>query len=189
MTLSAESDIPQPAANPTGIFYGWWIVGGALIAQMVAVSIMSSSSGIFLPSMTEELGWTQTEFTLGVTLGSISTALAGGVVGFLLDRWGPRGLMIAGATLVGLSLIYLSRINTLLEWFLIRGVVSSLGLALAGNLVLNVVIAKWFVSRRAWAISIASTGVSAAQFTGILLVWLISTIGWRDLWIVLGVVT
>ena len=189
MTLSAESDIPQPAANPTGIFYGWWIVGGALIAQMVAVSIMSSSSGIFLPSMTEELGWTQTEFTLGVTLGSISTALAGGVVGFLLDRWGPRGLMIAGATLVGLSLIYLSRINTLLEWFLIRGVVSSLGLALAGNLVLNVVIAKWFVSRRARAISIASTGVSAAQFTGILLVWLISTIGWRDSWIVLGVVT
>ncbi|MDG1840432.1 MAG: MFS transporter, partial [Dehalococcoidia bacterium] len=179
----------QSTTNTKGIFYGWWIVGGALIAQMVAVSIMSSSSGIFLPSMTEELGWTQTQFTLGVTLGSISTALAGGVVGFLLDRWGPRGLMIAGATLVGLSLIYLSRINTLLEWFLIRGVVSSLGLALAGNLVLNVVIAKWFVSRRAWAISIASTGVSAAQFTGILLVWLISTIGWRDSWIVLGVVT
>jgi len=189
MTLSAESDLTQSTTNPKGIFYGWWIVGGALIAQMVAVSIMSSSSGIFLPSMTEELGWTQTQFTLGVTLGSISTALAGGVVGFLLDRWGPRGLMIAGATLVGLSLIYLSRINTLLEWFLIRGVVSSLGLALAGNLVLNVVIAKWFVSRRAWAISIASTGVSAAQFTGILLVWLISTIGWRDSWIVLGVVT
>jgi MFS family permease len=189
MNLSEESDSTQSTTNPAGIFYGWWIVGGALVAQMVAVSIMSSSSGIFLPFMTEELGWTQTEFTLGVTLGSISTALAGGVVGFLLDRWGPRGLMIAGATLVGLSLIYLSRINTLLEWFLIRGVVSSLGLALAGNLVLNVVIAKWFVSRRAWAISIASTGVSAAQFTGILLVWLISTIGWRDSWIVLGVVT
>ena len=189
MNLSSESDSTQSTTNPAGIFYGWWIVGGALVAQMVAVSIMSSSSGIFLPFMTEELGWTQTEFTLGVTLGSISTALAGGVVGFLLDRWGPRGLMIAGATLVGLSLIYLSRINTLLEWFLIRGVVSSLGLALAGNLVLNVVIAKWFVSRRAWAISIASTGVSAAQFTGILLVWLISTIGWRDSWIVLGIVT
>lgn len=189
MNPPAESDLTQTTTNSSGIFYGWWIVGGALVAQMVAVSIMSSSSGIFLPFMTEELGWTQTEFTLGVTLGSISTALAGGVVGFLLDRWGPRGLMIAGATLVGLSLIYLSRINTLLEWFLIRGVVSSLGLALAGNLVLNVVIAKWFVSRRSWAISIASTGVSAAQFTGILLVWLISTIGWRDSWIVLGVVT
>jgi MFS family permease len=189
MTPPAQSDLTQTTTNSSGIFYGWWIVGGALVAQMVAVSIMSSSSGIFLPFMTEELGWTQTEFTLGVTLGSISTALAGGVVGFLLDRWGPRGLMIAGATLVGLSLIYLSRITTLLEWFLIRGVVSSLGLALAGNLVLNVVIAKWFVSRRSWAISIASTGVSAAQFTGILLVWLISTIGWRDSWIVLGVVT
>ena len=88
--MSTDIDLnSQPRTDSQkGVFYGWWIVAGALIAQMVAVSIMSSSSGIFLPSMTEELGWTQTEFTLGVTIGSVSTALAGGVIGFLLDRWG-----------------------------------------------------------------------------------------------------
>ena len=97
--------------------------------------------------------------------------------------------MILGTTIVGISLMYVSRIETLFEWFVIRGVVTSLGLALAGNLVLNAVVAKWFVTNRAWAISIASTGVSAAQFTGILLVGLISAIGWRDAWVVLGIVT
>ncbi len=189
MSSDIELNSQPSTDSQNGVFYGWWIVAGALIAQMVAVSIMSSSSGIFLPSMTEELGWTQTEFTLGVTIGSVSTALAGGIIGFLLDRWGPRGLMILGTTIVGISLMYVSRIETLFEWFVIRGVVTSLGLALAGNLVLNAVVAKWFVTNRAWAISIASTGVSAAQFTGILLVGLISAIGWRDAWVVLGFVT
>ena len=185
-STAAATHAPAAAARG-GIYFGWWIVAGAIVAQFVAVALQAQISGVFLRPMTEELGWSRTEFTLATTAGTVLMGLLGFFVGAMVDRRGARPLMLVGLTIVGGSLMALSRIEELWQFILLRGVVFTTGNVLIGNLVVNVTISKWFVQRRGWAISMGSLGVSAAAIvTPVLMVPIVDNIGWRDGWILLG---
>jgi sugar phosphate permease len=170
-------------------FYGWYIVGAALVAQFVAVGTQGWASGIFLKPMTEDLGWTREQYSLVQT---VSTFVMGGVgffIGAQIDRRGPRLLMFSGALISGTALIATSRVQELWQFYLLRGVAQTVGNAMIGNLVVNVTVAKWFVARRGMAIAISSAGLS---LSGVVMVpvigWWVSEFGWRSGWVLLGLV-
>ena len=169
-------------------FYGWYIVGVALIAQFVAVGTQTYASTVFLKPMTEELGWSRSEFSAVQTVSTVVLGIAGFVIGALIDRRGPRRLMLVGGVLCGAALIATSRVEELWQFYLARGVAQTLGNALLGSLVVNVTLSKWFIARRGMAVAIASSGVSLG---GVLMTPLVSAIiqgwGWRDAWVALGV--
>ena len=186
---TAASAPPTVAPRPSRVYYGWWIVAGAMVAQFVAVGFQAQVSGVFLGPMTDELGWTRAEFTLATSIGTAFMGLIGFFVGALVDRRGARPLMLTGITIVGAALMALSRVEELWQFILLRGVVFAAGNVMIGNLVVNVAVSNWFVDRRARAVSTASLGVSAAAFVvPVVMTQVVDTIGWRDAWGVMGLV-
>ena len=184
---AAAPAVARPAARPR-IFYGWWIVLGAIVAQFVAVGMQGQVSGVFLQPMSDDLGWTRAQFTIATSLGTGVAGALGFFIGASVDRVGARPLMIAGATIVGGGLIAVSRVEELWQFIVLRGLVFTVGFVLIGNLVVNVAVSKWFVERRGWAISLASLGVSAAgMVVPVLMVRVVDEFGWRDGWVVMGV--
>ena len=169
-------------------FYGWYIVGVALVAQFVAVGTQTYASTVFLKPMTEELGWTRSEFSAVQTVSTVVMGVVGFVVGALIDRRGPRLLMLVGGVICGFALIATSQVQELWQFYLARGVAQTVGNAMLGNLVVNVTISKWFIARRGMAVAIASAGVSLG---GVLMTPVVSFVvdhwGWRDAWMALGV--
>lgn len=169
-------------------FYGWYIVGVALVAQFVAVGTQTYASTVFLKPMTQDLGWTRSEFSAVQTVSTFVMGVVGFGLGAMIDKRGPRPLMLVGGLICGAALIGTSRVNNLWEFYLARGVAQTVGNALLGNLVVNVTISKWFIARRGMAVAVASSGVSLG---GVLMTPLVSHIvdawGWRDAWIALGV--
>ena len=138
--------------------------------------------------MIEELGWSRSDFTLTRTIGQLVMAFVGVFVGARIDRFGGRPIMLVGATILTVSLILHSFVSTLWEWWLLNGVVITLGCAMVGNLVVNVTLSKWFVVNRGKAIAFAAMGVSlGGVIITPLATWLIDSIGWRQAWIWLGV--
>ena len=186
MTASTS---PAPVrGKPPRIFYGWWIVLGALIAQFVALGTQAPVAGAFLVPMTEELGWARGEFALATSVGTFVSAIIGFFIGGYVDRYGARPLMVIGATFIGGTLMAISRVEELWQFVLLRGVVFTIGFVLIGNLVVNVTLSKWFVRRRGWAISLASIGVSLGTVVITpVMVRVVDEIGWRDAWLVMGV--
>src|SRR5207253_9115492 len=95
-----------------------------------------------------------------------------------------------GGGLAGCALVATSRVETLWQFYLLRGVGQTLGNALLGNLVVNTTVAKWFVVRRGMAISMASIGISLG---GVLMAPLVALVieagGWRQAWVFLGLLT
>lgn len=176
--------------RPPRVFYGWYIVTGALIAQFVAVGITNYVAGVFLKPMAQDLGWSREGYANAQTLGTFVMGGLGLFMGGLIDRRGARPLMIAGALVGGLSLLGLSRVQTLGQFYLLRGIGVTLGSVGMGNLVVNVTVAKWFIRNRGMAVAVASAGVSLA---GVLLTpvaqILVDQLGWRNAWVVLGVTT
>jgi len=170
------------------IYYGYWLIVAAFIAQFVSVGVQNYVIGPFMIPMTAELGWTRAEFTLPRTIGQVVMAFTGFIIGSLVDRKGARGFMLGGTVILTIALFLLSMITELWQWILLNGVVLTLGASLIGNLVVNVTLAKWFVDFRGRAVAFAAMGVS---FAGVLLTplatWGIDLYGWRTGWQLLSI--
>lgn len=171
-------------------FYGWTIVGIALVAQFITAGTQTYASGVFLKPMTQDLGWSRESFSAVQTVSTVVMGSIGLLVGGLVDRRGPRPLMLIGGVIAGSALIGTSRVQTLWQFYVLRGVAQTVGNALLGNLVVNVTVAKWFVERRGMAIALASIGISLG---GVLMAPLVAIViaaaGWRQAWVFLGFLT
>ncbi|MDP2327894.1 MAG: MFS transporter, partial [Dehalococcoidia bacterium] len=180
-------ELIAPASRPPRLFYGWWIVIGAFVAQFVAIGTQSPVSGAFLVPMTEDLGWERAEFTIAISLATALSAVVGFFIGGYVDRYGARPLMLIGSFILAASIAAISQVDALWQFILLRGVAFTLGFTLIGNLVVNVTLSKWFVEKRGWAISLASMGVSAGSVVLTpIMVSVVDHVGWRDAWLILA---
>lgn len=180
---SPEDDAEQSSK----LFYGYWLIGAAFVAQLISVGSQNYVIGAFLKPMTDDLSWTRSEFTISRTLGQFVMAFTGFFIGAYVDRHGGRRLMLIGIAILSSSLFMLSYTQSLWQWILLNGLVLTAGAALIGNLVVNVTLSKWFVEKRGRAIALASMGVS---FAGIALTpgmtAVIDEWGWRAGWRVMA---
>lgn len=165
------------------IYYGYYLVAAAFVAQFIAVGTQNYVLGAFMAPMLEELGWSRLDFTLSRAWGQAVMALVGFLIGAHVDRLGPRPFMLVGTVILGAAVYAHSWVETVHGWWWINGIALTTGAALLGNLVVNVTLAKWFVERRGSAVAWAAMGVS---FAGVLItpgVTLgIEVVGWREAW-------
>lgn len=183
---SGPEGIGRPAARPR-LYYGYYIVGAALVAQLISVGAQNSVAGAFLRPMTQDLGWTRAEFTYGLTVSRFVAAGAGLFVGVWVDRYGGRRLMYGGSVLFFISTFASGSMTELWQWVFLRGVILTVGASLIGNLVVNVTVSKWWVEKRGRMIGFAAMGVSlAGVIFPPLTTFLIDKFGWRTAWRILA---
>jgi MFS transporter, OFA family, oxalate/formate antiporter len=170
------------------IYYGWYVVAVAFVASMMSAGVQAYTLGVFLKPMTAALGWSRTDISLGQTVSTVATGLLALVVGPIMDRRGGRSLIVIGAIVSGFGFMALGQVHNLWQYYLVRGVLITIGSVGMGTLVVNVAISNWFVRMRGRAIAIGSMGVSvSALIMPPLSTKLIAVIGWRSAWVVIGV--
>ena len=172
------------------VYYGWYIVGVVLASGIPRVGLNGSFFGIFLKPMSEEFGWTRAETTWAVTIGTLIAAASGIYLGKLLDRFGPRWMMAGGFALLAASYFGLARVSTLIGFYLVYSVGRSIMQGAAGHAMMYALVSKWFVRRRATAISAATIG---GYIGGIFLApatqSIIDNVSWRVAWTFFGGLT
>jgi OFA family oxalate/formate antiporter-like MFS transporter len=170
------------------VFYGWWIVGVIFLGGVFNSGLSLWGIGIFVRPMEEDLGWSRATFFGALSVRGVIAGLLSPFVGPLLDSAkGPRYLLLAGSVLLGASIAALALVQEVWQFYLLFGVVGALALLGSSQLVGEVVLPKWFIRRRgrAMAISSMSTPLSG-MFVPALIQVLISSFGWRDAWLILG---
>lgn len=173
-----------------GIFYGWYIVGVGFLANVASSFALASTLSIFLKPLTAELDISRGVFSLLRSGEGIIGACLAPVVGTLVDRYGGRWLMVLGAAITGLGFLLLGTIDNFGQFAAIRLTLVTLGDALMGYMVVNVVVAQWFIRQRGRAFAFTSMGVGFAKVCmPVLAAWLLVSLGWRQTWMVFGVLT
>lgn len=116
---------------------------------------------------------------------SIEMGIASPIVGFLVDRLGPRKLILFGVLLSGLGFILLSRVSSLLMFYAVI-IMISIGFSASSPVVMMATVANWFRRHvsRAMGFLMLGFGLSGVLIPGI--VWLIAHHGWRTSAFVLG---
>lgn len=172
-----------------GMFYGWRIVGVAFVAHCITTGIVFYSFGVFLPSLTAAFGWTRAEASFGFSLASLCGAFYSPAVGRSVDRHGSRPAQLVGGLAMAAGFALLRGIDSLLEFYLVMGLVVSLGATALGGLPSNAAVARWFVRRRGQALGVATAGISMGGVIFVPLTqWLIAHHGWRGAFAWLAVI-
>jgi MFS family permease len=166
------------------IYYGWVIVAAGGLMGCVAIGTLFSLA-VFLQPMSAATGWSRTGISTAMTLDFVTMGVSAFGWGALLDRFGPRLVVLSGAILLGLGLFLASRSTSLLEFQIIYGVVVGAGAA-AVFAPMMVTVTGWFEKHRALAVSLVSAGMGMAPMTiSPFASWLIQTYDWRtaQMWI------
>jgi MFS family permease len=180
----------QHGIKGQGIFYGWYIVGVGFLANVASSFALASTLSIFLKPLTAELGISRGVFSLLRSGEGIIAACLAPLVGTLVDRYGGRWLMAIGAAIAALGFLLLGYIENFGQFAAIRLTLVTFGDVFMGYMVVNVVVAQWFVQRRGRAFAFTSMGVGFAKVCmPILVAWLLVSLGWRQTWMVFGVLT
>ncbi len=168
------------------IFYGWVIVFiGALIAFSSGPG-QSYGFSVFLDSIIEDTGLSRTRISLLYAFGTGVSAIMVGGVSRLADRFGPRIMAIFIAFLMGIACFGMAAAVGGLQFFLAFAALRAFG---QGSLPINATLltASWFVSKRGRAFALMGLGFAASNAViPPLGRFLIDWIGWREAYVVFG---
>ncbi len=148
----------MPGAKPS-IFYGWYIVAGALVVMTVSAGFGFYNLSVYLDAFVVERG-----FSVGYTSGAtaaffVSSGISGLLVGWLIERYDPRWTIVTGALLSAFVMSaagWVSELWHLYFFYILFGI----GYSACALLPCTTLVARWFERRRSVALSIASTGLS-----------------------------
>ncbi len=170
--------------NAAGLYrYAILLIGFVTLA---GVSGVSSSFSVFYSALLKEFPWTHAGGASVYSVNMLVLAASGPLMGWLLDRFGPRWLFPAAAALIGVAWIACGTLRTLGQFVLFYGVVSALGQT--ALLSMTVVVSRWFEqTHRGRAIGFADVGTG---FGHVVFVpgsaWLIAMFGWRTAFVLMG---
>jgi len=142
----------------------------------------------FYDFMVRDFGWSRAQVTSGNALSKLVVGpLLGFAAGWIVDRFGPRRLMIAGILMAGIALVGLGSIRTLAGFYLFY-LFNAVGYLCGGPLPNQVLLSRWFTAARGRAMGFAYLGIGAGgALVPLVAVRLVSALGWHDALRVLGV--
>jgi len=130
--------------------------------------------------MVQQFGWTRGQVTSGNALSKLVVGPAFGfLAGWMVDRFGPRRLMLAGILMAGTALVGLGSISTL-GMFYFFYMLNALGYVFGGPLPNQVILSRWFERSRGKAMGFAYLGIGLG---GAAVPWISHTLvqhfGWQ----------
>jgi MFS family permease len=175
--------------RPGRLYYGWVMVVALGVTTIVSYGSSQYLFGVLVLPVTGELQWDRASLSGAFSLGLVVSGFVGLGVGRFVDRRGARWVMTAGSALLGLSMIGLSRVETLPAFYLWWAGGVGLAQALTQYPVTFTVIANWFQRRRGAAMALLTVlgGLSSPIFIP-LVGWLAPRLGWRDTLLVLAAI-
>ena len=174
------------------MFYGWWLAALAALVMVIGTVPLFQGMTAWFVVLEQTFGWSRGQLSLAFSLTRVEGSIMGPVSGFLIDKLGPRRMVLFGMLILGVGFLLFSQVQGLWQFYLAFIVMSS-GAGLGTWMPMMTVLNSWFRRRRSTAMAIAMEGFSLG---GVLLVpllaWSIdpdiaSRPGWRATALAIGV--
>lgn len=152
------------------------------------VGIMFYGLPFFYDFWLTDFGWTRAQVTSGNALAKLIIGpLFGFLAGWIIDRFGPRRLMLSGIVMGGVALIGLSWMTSLWHFYLFY-LFNALGYMCGGPLPNQVLVSRWFTKARGKAMGIIYLGIGiGGMLVPQIARGLTASFGWRDALMMLGI--
>ena len=160
------------------IYYGWWIVLAGVFINLLSGGLLFHGFSAYILPLQQEFGWSRTVISGAFSMARLESGILGPLQGWLIDRYGPRPMMLLGNSLFGVGFILLSRMDSIPTFYLSFGLLA-LGASLGGFMPIAATITNWFARKRATALGIVMAGMGIGGMLVPTVVWSLSAYGWR----------
>lgn len=186
--MQNEVDVAQGRRVRPRVFYGWYIVSAGMGIHLWTSIVWVYGMQVFFTPIVDTFGWSRALVSGAFGLQRLEGSVVAPVEGFLIDRIGPRKMILVGTFITGVGLISLSFLSTI--WMFYASVLLvSLGNSAASGTPRNWAIVQWFRRKRGRALGIGASGAVLSGPLLFIVVWLVETMGWRSSFLILGVAT
>jgi len=179
MDESQAATRPQRVSNVAPLYYGWVVVALTFVANLTATSIRSAPSVLIHP-LEAEFGWSRTAISSAASLNLLLLGLFAPLGGWLIDRLGPRRVILGSLAVTAVGVTGTIFIRELWQLVFLWGIVLGVASAVTPSLGPSVA-SRWFVRRRGLALGILTNANAAGQVIFLpLLMALVVYSGWRS---------
>ncbi len=176
MTSDIENTSKQ--SNPR-IFYGWWIVLISLLGITVKIGSFNRNFTIYVIPIRKELGIGVSSIAFADMLGRLTAGISAPLIGYFIDRFGYRNMLIFGGVTSGLGFIFLAAVHNYLMFCIVLVGFISFGVRAGYHTAAIPAINSWFRKHRGLAMAIISTGNGFGGAFAPLVAWMVLSLGWR----------
>ena len=169
-------------------YYGWVVLGAAGSSMFVRNAAGSLTFAVFVPLIADETGWSRALIGGAAAVGGLLATGASPPVGWAIDRFGARLVLVLSLVVLGISTIALAWLSVHIAIFYAALAVGRIMFSSPLNVGAATVVGRWFVRQRGRATGLLflshSGGMAAFPLVA---TWVSAAYGWQTAWVVLGV--
>lgn len=166
----------------------WWLVFASAVGLTVGTSsIVFNSFSVFVKPVTQEFGWSRSDFSFSLTLVGLITVIASPIFGALLDRYSIKRVALPLIAIMAVAIACMSQIGPSLLG--VYGLYAVCGLAGPSQapLLYSKAISLWFDRNLGMALGIATAGLGfGTMLMPLEAQYLLGHFGWRNAYLGLG---
>ena len=184
-TSPAEPSTPQRRQGR--FFYGWYVVAVACLQGMFGNGAISTGFPRFFEPIRGDLGISYAAMSLVFSLARAEGGLGAPLVGWLVDKFGSRPMILFGGLTAGIGLMLLSFATEYWQLVLLFVGVVSVGKTAGLGQTLMATVNQWFIRRKAVALSTLMTAFAGGGAIVVPLLHLgIVFLDWRPTVFIIG---
>ena len=169
-------------------YYGWRVVLAACFGVMAGFgSLFVYTFTVFVKPLSEQFGWSREAISGGFAIGAMTVGLVSPLLGRLIDRVGPRRIILPCMTVFGCGILSFAWLRAGIWQFYATCFVLGLVGNGAAHLAYSRSISTWFEKRLGTALAFVMVGSGlGAMILPLVAQSVVTKSGWRDAYLVLG---
>ena len=168
-------------------YYGWIVLGTAGSSMFVRNAAGSLTFAVFVPLIADETGWSRALIGGAAAVGGLLATGASPPVGWAIDRYGARAVLVSSLIVIGLSTMAMAWLSVHVAIFYSALAVGRIMFSSPLNVGAATVVGRWFVRQRGRATGLLFLSHSGGMVAfPLVATWVSVAYGWQVAWIVLG---
>ena len=155
--LITLAGMPEVSRRFKESFYGWKLVGLTLLVTALAGGPVWNGVGVWVKALEVQFGWSRAQLTGAFSLAQLEGSIIGPLMGYLIDRLGPRRMVFLGLVITGLGFLLFSYTANLFTFYAAYSMIM-LGTAAGTWLPMMTALNRWFNRLKGRAMAVAGEG-------------------------------
>jgi sugar phosphate permease len=162
-----------------GIFYGWWVIAACFVMALYTSGVIGYGFTAVIDPVIKEFGWSSAQVSIASSMRGVEAGLFAPFIGIIIDRYGAKPVLFIGGIITGLGMILLSRIDSLVTFYLAFSLIA-LGTSAMGVTTFIAAVANWFHRRLGLAMGLMVSGFGMSGLVVVPATRVIDAYGWRS---------